>query len=172
MVKKLLLILSILILLSFYGLSQKNLGCYKIVDTTVVIIPSKIKIVDTPKVSKIDSFICFWEGKPYKYGGLTQKGIDCSGFTQKIFNDVFSINIPRTAYEQYKKAIKIPLEKLQKGDLIFFISKFSPSGWHVAYYLGDNKIFHAANKHVGIVIEELKKETINRIYAIGRYINN
>lgn len=138
-------------------------------DTTFFIVSAKRE--HKADSEKIDSFMNFWLGKPYVYGGTSAKGIDCSGFTQKIFNHIFGINIPRTAYEQYKKSEKVPLNDIQTGDLIFFISRLSPSGWHVAFYLGDGKILHSANRRLGVVMQSLNKEMEKRIYAVGRYLN-
>ena len=113
------------------------------------------------------AFVNYWIGIPYKYGGTDITGIDCSGFTQKFYKEVFSKDIPRTAKTQFGALTKVTKECLQPGDLIFFSSKSSPSGWHVGIYLQDNSFIHAANKKLGVVISCLDNYT-NRIIGYCR----
>ena len=161
------IIIIILCLFSLSVFSQRR------VDSTVqVILPAKNKIptVDTiPKSNKLDMFIDTWIGTPYRYGGTSMKGIDCSAFVQKMYEDVFGLFIPRTAQKQYKASTKVSKDEMSVGDLLFFMSGSSPSGWHVAVYLGNKLYMHAANKRTGVVTNELTQSTIKRIYAVGRF---
>lgn len=87
-------------------------------------------------------------GYPYVWGGDTDltKGVDCSGFTMLVMKH-FGINIPRTTWTQYdgvsgyKKPIKISVEDLKPGDLIFYYA----GNTHVGIYIGNGKIVHASN---------------------------
>jgi N-acetylmuramoyl-L-alanine amidase len=76
-------------------------------------------------------------GVPYKWGGTTTSGFDCSGFTQYVYKHAVSKNIPRVSRAQYSNApIKISNKKdLQPGDLVFFKN---PIG-HVGIYIGKDK---------------------------------
>lgn len=145
----------------------------KRVDSTVqvVIIPAKPKVaVDTtPKVNKLDTFVNTWKGKPYRYGGMSLSGIDCSAFVQRFYQEIFNIIIPRTAFNQYKAATKISKEEMVVGDLLFFLSSSSPSGWHVAVYLGNNIMIHAANRKRGVVLDELTQSLIKSIHSVGHF---
>jgi hypothetical protein len=58
-------------------------------------------------------------GTPYVWGGLTHKGIDCSGFTHNAFQDV-SIGIPRVSKDQWKTGSPVERDQIRKGDLVFF----------------------------------------------------
>jgi hypothetical protein len=118
---------------------------------------------------KLDSLVKPWVGRPYRYGGTTKAGIDCSAFTQKIWMGL-GILIPRTAKSQYKAAIKVDTCDLQVGDLLFFLSRQSPSGWHVAFYLGNGQFVHAANRKMGVIVQELTTDVKHRIYSVGRFI--
>ncbi len=80
--------------------------------------------------SMYSSFMEKWIGVPYKFGGNTMKGIDCSKLTQRFYKDVFNIIIPGTASKQYRFMDKIKIKDLIEGDVIFFKSTLSPSGWH------------------------------------------
>lgn len=108
-----------------------------------------------PVKEVVEAFINKWWKVPYVYGGNSMRGIDCSAFTQRFYKDVIGKKIPRTAREQFKAADKIEKDSLHMGDLVFFSSKLSPSGWHVGIYLWDGKFVHAANRKEDIKISNL-----------------
>ena len=58
-------------------------------------------------------------GTPYKWGGTSSKGMDCSGLLVRSFQSI-DLNIPRTTYEQVYLGKKVKLKKSKKGDLVFF----------------------------------------------------
>lgn len=143
----------------------------KIISIVIGLILSMITAVSQIKISdkNVDSVIKPWIGRPYRYGGTTKSGIDCSAFTQRILTDL-GINIPRTAKSQYLASIKVDSCDMRVGDLLFFMSKQSPSGWHVAFYLGNGQFVHAANRKMGVIVQELTTDVKKRIYSIGRFI--
>jgi cell wall-associated NlpC family hydrolase len=73
-------------------------------------------------------------GTPYRWGGTTPAGFDCSGFTQYVFRH-FGISIGRTTYDQIKDGYAVSRDQLQPGDLVFFGRGGSPS--HVGIYVGN-----------------------------------
>lgn len=86
-----------------------------------------------------------WQGTPYRLGGDSLKGIDCSGFVQRTFNDKFDIALPRTTIAQTSQGVKIAKENLQPGDLVFFKTNWrGGSGLHVGIYNGNNQFIHAS----------------------------
>ena len=107
---------------------------------------------------KLNSFIKEWRDVPYVYGGNSKKGIDCSRFTQRIYKEVFNKTIPNVSWKQWSATKRIRKNNLQTGDLVFFRSKISPSGWHVGLYLWDNLFIHAANKKEDIIISDLNED--------------
>jgi len=101
-----------------------------------------------------------YEGTPYVFGGLSRKGIDCSGFVYLSFYDGLGITIPRTSGGQYDWVEKIPYSKAMPGDLIFFTTDFSGKITHVALYLGDGNFMHAASAgaKTGVIFSNLKEQ--------------
>jgi cell wall-associated NlpC family hydrolase len=100
-------------------------------------------------------------GAPYRLGGCSVKGIDCSGFVKKVY-DFFDIDLPRTAAEQSKVGIRVAKSDLSKGDLIFFDKKKRIS--HVGIYIGENKFVHAASRNKGVRVDSLDSSYYRRHY--------
>jgi cell wall-associated NlpC family hydrolase len=101
---------------------------------------------------KMFQFIDDWYGTRYCLGGSTKTCIDCSGFVQTFFSVVYGASVPRTARDQYDLADKIPVHKLQQGDLLFFNTRGGVS--HVGVYLMNNKFVHASTNN-GVTISDL-----------------
>jgi cell wall-associated NlpC family hydrolase len=91
-------------------------------------------------------------GAPYRFGGSSLKGIDCSSFVQKIYK-IFDITLPRNAREQSKVGISVTREKLTEGDLVFFHTNRSLG--HVGIYIGNNEFVHASSKGKIIRVDSL-----------------
>ncbi|MDE5930190.1 MAG: C40 family peptidase [Muribaculaceae bacterium] len=101
--------------------------------------------VNSKLADKIVSHARKWIGTPYKYGGESRKGTDCSGMTMSIFKDVAGVAIPRNSARQFEYCVSIGRNDLQPGDLVFFSSKAgSGAVSHVGIYVGDRKMIHAS----------------------------
>lgn len=121
----------------------------------------------------LDNFINNWLGKPYKFGGTTKSGIDCSAFSRLLYEEVFDSKIKRTSKSQWEQTQRVSRDSLEIGDLVFFSSKLSPSGWHVGVYIGDTRFIHAANRHSGIIISSINEDRyFNSYKGAGRLISN
>jgi cell wall-associated NlpC family hydrolase len=103
--------------------------------------------------NSIISFARKFLGVPYRFGGESRRGIDCSAFVQRVYQ-YFSIDLPRTAREQFKAGVRVSKNDLQVGDLIFFqtYAKF-PS--HVGIYVGGGKMIHASSRYKKVTISKL-----------------
>lgn len=106
------------------------------------------KVSREEKVDVVISKARFYTGTPYKYGGTTVLGMDCSGLLMRSFEAV-DMYIPRTAAEQSKLGKKVNISELKKGDLVFFktIKK------------------KAKVTHAGLVTDARKKDQIIFIHA-------
>lgn len=100
-------------------------------------------------------------GNKYVWGGESlTNGVDCSGFIMKVY-EKFGIDLPHSSYKLRSVGVKVSESDLQPGDIICY------SG-HVALYIGDGKIVHAANKKKGIIISDNYK--YKKILAIRRVL--
>lgn len=104
-----------------------------------------------------------WYGTRYCMGGTTERCIDCSAFALTIMKDVYDLNLPRIAQDQYNSTNRVSLMDLQQGDLVFFHTTGRYVS-HVGVYVGNNKFVHASTSQ-GVMISGL-----NESYWSGRYI--
>lgn len=93
-------------------------------------------------------------GVPYKFGGTTTKGFDCSGYVQFVF-DQHGKNLPRTADIQFKAGKPAPRNQLQPGDLVFFTT-YEPGPSHNGIYIGNGQFIHASSSR-GVMISKLEE---------------
>lgn len=109
-------------------------------------------------------FIEKWYGANYKLGGTDTDGIDCSAFAQRLYNDIYGIDLTRTAKEQFSscKRLKHPTEA-KEGDLVFF-HVHSRRITHVGIYLANDYFVHASSSQ-GVVISNLKDQYWRKFFA-------
>ncbi|ADO48353.1 NlpC/P60 family protein [[Enterobacter] lignolyticus] len=85
-----------------------------------------------------------WRGTPYRYGGASRRGVDCSAFVMMTLRDKFAIQLPRETRQQAQIGTKIDPDDLLPGDLVFFKTGSGDSGLHVGIYDTDNQFIHAS----------------------------
>jgi cell wall-associated NlpC family hydrolase len=102
-----------------------------------------------------------WKGTKYRFGGLSKKGIDCSGFVYITFKSQFGINLPRSTKLLAKIGLEIPKSELSPGDLVFF--KTRKLTRHVGIYVENGKFLHVSTKK-GVMISQL-----NNIYWKSKF---
>jgi murein DD-endopeptidase len=80
-------------------------------------------------------------GKPYRYGGSSPAGFDCSGLVQYSFRQA-GVTLPRSTEQQRSVSRLIRVADLRRGDLLFFNQEGKKYG-HLGIYIGDGKFVHA-----------------------------
>ena len=110
------------------------------------------------------NFMEEWWATRYRYGGTDKKGIDCSSFSGRLQQEVYSNTLPRTAKDQYEVCEKVELERLQEGDLVFFNTRGGVS--HVGVYLGNNCFVHSSTNS-GVTISSLTDSYYSKRYIGG-----
>lgn len=112
-----------------------------------------------------------WLNVPYRYGGITRRGVDCSGFAYLMYQKIYGITIPRSTAELSKmKMKKVSRHNLKPGDLVFFATSRDKSKiTHVGIYLKNGKFIHASTKR-GVVVDDLTMDYYKKCWKkAGRY---
>jgi len=109
-----------------------------------------------------------WKGTPYRLGGNTKRGIDCSAFVQVGYSSVYEKVLPRTTSEQVKLGRYVAVANAKEGDLIFFKTGYTTR--HVGIYLGGAEFLHASTSR-GVMISRLDNPYWSRKFWQIRRIN-
>jgi murein DD-endopeptidase / murein LD-carboxypeptidase len=114
---------------------------------------------------KLYQFVYDWIGTPYRLGGDTKKGIDCSGFAYQLYSKVFNTVIGNNSRNIFSMVNPVNKEELTEGDLVFF-KIGSRSITHMGVYIGNNKFAHASSSR-GVMISDLDEPYWKRYYYKG-----
>jgi len=114
-------------------------------------------------ISKLKKSAYSFLGARYRFGGSSRSALDCSSFTQQVFREQ-SVNLPRTAREQFNVGDEVVRGDLKKGDLVFF-QTYARFPSHVGIYLGDRKMIHASSGQRRVIISSMDTP-----YYLSRYL--
>lgn len=110
-----------------------------------------------------------WLGTPYRYGGETKRGIDCSGFTNKVYTAAYNAPLPSNSRAIWQASEPVEKSELKEGDFVFFKIRRGQIS-HIGIYLGNDKFAHASVSN-GVIISDLNESYYRRyFYKGGRLI--
>ncbi|SIO33056.1 C40 family peptidase [Salinivibrio sp. ES.052] len=141
-----------IVLMSLMGLFL--IGCTTQSDTSATSpLPSSTNEISATALDHALNQVFYqWRGTPYRWGGTTRNGIDCSAYTQRVYQDALSTSLPRTTHGQAKTGYAIDYEIARQGDLVFF--HIRPGLRHVGIYLGGQRFMHASASK-GVTVSRL-----------------
>ena len=142
---------------------KKELESNKVIEKTEEKTVSARKMAKK-KSSTIDGILSeanTYIGTPYRFGGMTRSGIDCSAFVLSVYGSVTGINLPRISSAQAQEGERVEREQLEKGDLLFFQTRGSRIS-HVGIVQeitqeGEIKFIHASTSK-GVTISSLNEK--------------
>lgn len=105
-------------------------------------------------------------GVPYKFGGETTNGLDCSSFVQHCYA-ALGINLPRTAHEQIAVGSPVAPDSLQAADRLYFSSRDGRIS-HTGIYIGDGYFIHASSSKHGVAVSRLDEAYYRSRFAGAR----
>ena len=130
--------------------------------------PEKEPFLPRKEVGKLIATAKKYMGTPYRFGGTTPKGVDCSGFVQFVFRRN-GFAIPRAADEQYRLGVRVKKrQELEPGDLVFF-STYEKGASHCGIYLGDDQFIHVSSRR-GVRVDSLDDEYWKPRWYGGKHI--
>jgi cell wall-associated NlpC family hydrolase len=116
-------------------------------------------------VREADNFL----GVPYRSGGTTQGGVDCSGLVVTVYQK-FGIAMPRTSQDQAHFGQQIDRSNLLPGDLVFFRTSGNTNITHVGIYSGDGEFIHASTRSKQVKYDRLDNKYFRKRYATARRV--
>ncbi len=139
----------------------------------------------TPKISEVKNrsektladevveYAKTYLGTKYQYGGISTKGIDCSGLVYQSFLNAADIFLPRSSREIAKQGQRIKLKQIYKGDLVFFKTNSSRYINHIGIVVenkaGDIHFIHSSTSQ-GVMVSQLKEAYWNKAFVEARRI--
>src|SRR5579862_387363 len=106
-------------------------------------------------------------GTPYRRGGTTRQGVDCSGLVGAVYGEQ-GLDLPRTAAQQFAEGVAVAASDLRPGDLVFFRDTYKRGISHVGIYIGDGRFLHAAGHRHGVIVSDLSRPYYRNRYAGAR----
>ena len=108
-----------------------------------------------------------WIGVPYRGGGDSKRGTDCSGLTYQVYRKVYRTQLPRNTEDLKKKSYNVSKRNLREGDLVFFTSRNSGKKVaHVGIYLKNGKFIHASTSK-GVIVSNLNEDYYTKHWISG-----
>ena len=108
-------------------------------------------------------------GVPYRWGGTSRYGMDCSGFVSTVYRSALGVELPRKARAMFDEGRYIAKKDLQFGELVFFEKIENSGASHVGIYIGNSQFAHASTTR-GVVISNLDAKYYRRRFVGARKI--
>lgn len=104
-------------------------------------------------------------GTPYRRGGTTPRGFDCSGFVYFLYGEVFGQRIPRMPHDMAREGVPVGRDELRRGDLVFFGHRGTFT--HIGIYAGDGRFVHATRPGLPLTVTPLDSDYYRQRYMMA-----
>jgi hypothetical protein len=125
-----------------------------------------VKVLRLSTVStRLETAAQDWYGTPYKWGGNSKQGVDCSGFVKNLYKEAFAVSLPRVTETQLQAGAKVARDQIRPGDLVFFRPENDYN--HVGVYIGEGTFVHASSSK-GVTEAPMEKNYWEQYYWTSR----
>ena len=107
-----------------------------------------------------------YRGVPYRYAGMTSRGMDCSGLVSRVLQ-AHGIRAPHSSAALFKMGTPVSVKELRAGDLLFFVTRGRRVS-HVGLYIGEGKFVHASSRSGGVITSSLSESYYAKRYVGAR----
>jgi cell wall-associated NlpC family hydrolase len=122
----------------------------------------RVNLADSGRVRDLlNAQLREWHGVRYREGGLSKRGVDCSGFVYLTYLNRFGIRLPRTTAGQAAVGMGVRQNQLRPGDLVFFKTAWKTR--HVGIYFGNRQFIHASTSN-GVMASSLDNPYWSQAY--------
>lgn len=118
--------------------------------------------------SKVKVIAASWRGAPYVYGGVSRRGVDCSGFTMQVMREM-GVSLPHSSAGQFRYGTPVAKSSLREGDLVFFNTTGRGIS-HVGVYLGSGQFIHASTPRTGVIVSNINEAYYRNTYVGARRV--
>ncbi|MBR2477099.1 MAG: C40 family peptidase [Clostridia bacterium] len=155
---------------AWYKIKYNGVDAYLISDYVKLIDPSEASryAVERTRAQRLLDIARQYIGTPYRYGGMSPSGFDCSGFTKYCYSQM-GINLNRTAASQTAHGTPVSKDQLLPGDLVFFVTNgYNIS--HVGIYVGDGMMIHSPKPGYSVEVVTINSGYYANTYSTARRI--
>lgn len=125
------------------------------------------RVAQNPVQSRLQESYNQWKGTPYRIGGMTQSGVDCSAFVLIVMRDQFDVKLPRTTEEQLRFGKRVRMNRMRVGDLVFF--RTGRKTLHVGIMVDNLQFMHASTSQ-GVMVSSLREDYWRRRFLRGNRV--
>lgn len=133
--------------------------------STVSIGDETVSVTGSDVVHRAQAYI----GTPYRNGGTTSRGMDCSGLVYTVYR-AFGIALPRTSSSQASFGRPVERSQLQPGDLVFFATSGGRRVTHVGIYSGHGEFIHASTRSRRVRFDRLDERYFRKRFVTARRV--
>lgn len=112
----------------------------------------------------LQTIIQKWIGVRYRYGGMSRRGVDCSGFVCLVYQELNGFVLPHSSRKMHRMGKSVSISEARSGDLVFFRGGLFNAINHVGIYIGDNKFAHASSSN-GVRYSSLDESYYKKRFA-------
>ena len=118
----------------------------------------------TVPYDRLKSILDSYLGTPYRYGGMSRRGIDCSGLVFLVYQELAHTSLPRNARSLYAMGRHVPASAMKPGDLVFFRTGLFRSVNHVGIAAERGRFVHASSRK-GVMYSSLDEEYFRKHFV-------